>query len=236
MPPFFPCLTLLYLFAILSLRLPPACYGYNPQQANGTLSWVCPKSFRIEALGVSFNDREPPGNKDLGAANMYDQGIIFLNDPRPGPFFKYNYIENINTASATNSWVSRSYVSGGSQGGSCGCNVCAGMSCNLSKAGPYTGPLTPDQYNVGNMAYKPNLEACGGSSGNCLDLNGDGCCVGTDSYEFTPKTACENTCENYWSSITSKRPLEALWNEVQIDLPAPLPERTPARRRRPHRT
>lgn len=96
------------------------------------------------------------------------------------------------------------------------------MTCNLSRTGPRTGALAVDNKNVGNLAYNPTLEACGGASGSCLSINGDLCCIGTMSYEYQPATgqsACINTCSNYWSSISSARPLEDLWAEVQVDLP-----------------
>lgn len=181
-------------------------------------------------MGVSFNDRLTDGWTEGEATAPYDQGIVFMDDgpdgqPRPGPYFQYNYIENVNPASMTNSWQVLSYSSIGSnstQQPACGCRVCPGKPCNLAKAGPRTGALAEDDPpRKGNMAYNPSLESCIGGSGSCLSMNGDSCCVGTSSYEFKPPAGqpCVENCKNFYSGISSKKPLSDLWAEVQTDLP-----------------
>lgn len=145
-----------------------------------------------------------------------------METSRPEPYFKYQYIENVGVTSTTNSWESRSYIGSGSVAAkSCGCQVCTGMTCNLSKAGPRTGGLAPDGQQPPNLAYSPSLEACQGASGNCLSVNGEACCFGTDSYEYPAEEACTSTCKNYWSAITVLKPLTALWSDVQVPLPHP---------------
>jgi hypothetical protein len=143
---------------------------------------------------------------------------------RPEPYFKYNYIENIDPASTTNTWQVKSFSGLGSNttgAESCGCRACPSMTCNLAEAGVRTGALAADTgTRAGNMAYNPSLEACLGGSGSCLSLNGDACCIGTSSYEYRPTNGpCSESCRNFWSSITSKKPLSALWSEMQNDLP-----------------
>lgn len=199
-----------------------ACYNYAPQGADGTLRWRCPTANQFWAAGASIQNRTIPGWAGSPAAKPYDQGIVFLETPRPAPYFQYNYIENVATTVSTNSWQSLSYVGPGSTANrACGCQACPTMTCNLSKSGARMGPLEPDNQQPPNFAYNPSLEACQGASGNCLSMNGDACCIATDSYEYLAETACTSTCENFWSAITAERPLTNLWNEIQIELPNP---------------
>lgn len=146
-----------------------------------------------------------------------------MDQPRPGPYAQYNYIDNVNTASTANTWQTLSYVGPGSKTANaegCGCSACPGMTCNLAKAGARTGALSPDTQYPGNMAYNPLLESCQGASGSCLSMNGDSCCVGTSSYEYKPTAgACSELCTNYWSGISKDRPLSALWSNIQVELP-----------------
>ena len=91
----------------------------------------------------------------------------------------------------------------------------------------------PDDRSPNNMAYNPTLEACGGSSGNCLTVNGDTCCLGVMSYEYQSRGGpCESSCSNYWSGISSAKPLSDLWSDIQYSLPLldsnPLVPPTPA--------
>jgi hypothetical protein len=204
----------------------PGCYDWNPQQADGTLNWECADENQIFAFGMSRNDRE----SDLAVPNTakpYDQGIVFMEDTRSGPYFKYNYIENINTASPSNTWQALSFASEGNAAGSlpsCGCVACPDKTCNLAIAGPATGALTTDSQYPGNMAFNPQLEVCDSGSGNCMSVNGDACCVGVYSYGYVPQTACQSNCESYWSGISSKRPLSALWTDVKQFLPVFPPD------------
>lgn len=204
------------------------CYDYNPQQPDGTLNWECGQENQVFAFGMSRNNRD--GTTVFPAtAKPYDQGIVFMEQERPGPYFKYNYIENINTASPSNSWQAMSFASEGRTTGvqSCGCVACPDKTCNLARAGPATGALTPDSQYPGNGAINPKLEVCDSGSGNCMSVNGDSCCVGVYSYGYVPQTACQSNCESYWSGISSQRPLSALWTTVQQFLPVFPPEETP---------
>jgi hypothetical protein len=190
------------------------CYDYNIEQADGTLDWQCPEANLIYADGMSHNERGETGT--VSATEPYDQGIVFLSQSRPEPYFNYNYIENVDTASESNVWQSTSYADAGSET-TCGCKVCPNVTCNLALTGPRAGALEADTQ-VDNLAYKPSLEACVGGSGNCLSMNGDACCVGTFSYAYST-AACESTCNNYWSAISVERPLSDLWETVQEPLP-----------------
>lgn len=176
------------------------------------------------AWGVSYNDRLSMGwPADNLAAAPYDQGIVFMDDPRDPPFYQYNYIENVNPTAATNTWQAQSYSSLGSTTAgaeTCGCRSCPSMTCNLATAGPRTGALAPDGNFAGNGAYNPGLEACQGFQGSCLSMNGDACCVGTGSYEYrSTGGACTESCKNYWSGISKTMPLSDLWEAPQVDLP-----------------
>lgn len=213
----------------INVLLPPvaaACYNYSPQQPDGTLKWVCPTPQRT--VGVSYNIRTGPNV----ATTPYDQGIVFMDQVRPGPYFQYNYMENINPASSTNSWQVQGYIGPGSttlKSESCGCRACPSMTCNLAKAGPRTGALASDPSVPGNLAYNPLLESCQGGSGSCLSINGEACCVGVSSYEYRPSegtSPCVDLCRNFWSGISKDKPLSALWGSIMKDLP--LAEITPA--------
>lgn len=201
-----------------------ACYNYNPQTPDGKFNFTCPEA--VPALAVSYNDRLSLGwNKDKAAA-PYDQGIVFLDEPRDPPYAKYNYIENVQTDSPSNNWQAASYSALGSTTAgaeTCGCRACPDkVTCNLANAGPSTGALVPETGNfAGNMAYNPGLSACQGFQGSCLGLNGDECCVGTGSYEYRSGAggACTENCKNYWSGISKDMPLSELWKEFQVDLP-----------------
>lgn len=89
--------------------------------------------------------------------NAGDQGIIFLPDARPPPFYLYNYIENIDT-SVTQTWMGRSFTGKGTPGrvpdGKCGCGVCANTPCNLATSGPISQAVTV----LDNGAFNPGLE------------------------------------------------------------------------------
>jgi hypothetical protein len=209
-----------------------ACYSYTPQK-DSTLKWLCDDGpNRVESIGVSINTR-PVTNPPQVAP--YDQGIVFFQDERPGPYFKYNYIENVNTASTANNWQTQSFIGPGSTTSqTCGCTACPSMTCNLAKAGPRTGALAPDTNYPTNMAYNPLLETCQSSAGTCLSVNGDACCVATSSYDYRPATgqsACSESCRNFFSGISKDRPLSALWSTIQKDLPltpGPPPPPTPS--------
>lgn len=210
--------------AVLIIYCKPAgCYDYNPQQADGTINFeACPEENTIYSVGMSKNNREKEGATFEAPARPYDQGIVFMDTARDGPFFQYNYIENVVTDSEDNAWQSMSYSGRGGTSGSsnfCGCEVCPGKTCNLARAGPYNGALTPDGGNEGNMAYNAPLEVCVSGNGNCLSMNGDSCCVGTYSYEYNPPEPCASVCASYWSGISAERPLSDLWSEVQESLP-----------------
>lgn len=201
-----------------------ACYDYNPQQGDGsTLDWEgCPDENLFYAVGMSYNNRIAAGGSFQPAKRPYDQGIVFTDQPRDGPYFQYNYIENVETAKATNKWQATSYANAGdasAQPPQCGCAACPGMTCNLARSGPNTGSLKPDPNAQGNMAYSPSLEACG-AGGACLTMNGDACCIGTSSYSYAQGTsACSGNCENYYSGISKDRPLENLWKAIAVELP-----------------
>ena len=198
-----------------------ACFNYNPQGTDGTTSFVCANP--VPSVGVSWNTR-PVTNPSQVAP--YDQGIVFFEQERPGPYFKYNYIENVNTASTTNSWQVQSYIGPGStatNSENCGCRACPSMTCNLAKTGPRTGALTTDVQYPNNMAYNPLLETCAGATGSCLSMNGDACCVGTGSYEYRAVPACSEMCKNYWSGISKDRPLSAIWGSIMKDMPVAEP-------------
>lgn len=139
---------------------------------------------------------------------------------------QYNYIENIPNAftSTANTFQSLSYSGDGdasSSPPSCGCEACSSMPCGLAQSGPANGPLTTDSAQTGNGAVNAQLEACLGSSGNCMSINGQACCMAVDSYEYSASTtdACASGCSNYWSSISAARPLSILWQRIQYSLP-----------------
>jgi hypothetical protein len=64
-----------------------ACYDYAPQ-ANGKVNFICPDP--VPVLGVSYNDRGDPelGFTGTNLTDPYDQGIMFMTDSRPEPYFK----------------------------------------------------------------------------------------------------------------------------------------------------
>lgn len=205
-----------------------ACYDWNIQLPNGTISLKC--NTAINSLGVSYHDRLADGWSGDPEAAPFDQGLVWMDDgpdgqPRPGPYYQYNYIENINPASTTNTWQVNSYSSVGSNSTdvpACGCRSCPNtVTCNLAKTGPRTGALEGDAARPGNLAYNPFLENCLGGSGSCMSLNGEACCIGTSSYEYKPPAGqpCVENCRNYWSSISSTKPLSELWDEPDIDMP-----------------
>jgi hypothetical protein len=143
---------------------------------------------------------------------------------------QYNYIENIPTAynSSANTFQSLSYSGDGNNATkSCGCYACSNVPCNVARSGPAPGPLVPDprlNSTSAPAAVNANLEACAGSSGNCMTINGQSCCIAVDSYEYLPNdsgTACSSTCSNYWSVISVNKPLSNLWGTVRQKLPAP---------------
>jgi hypothetical protein len=139
---------------------------------------------------------------------------------------QYNYIENIPTAynSSANTFQSLSYSGdGNAASNACGCVACPNITCNVARSGPAPGPLVPDPRNNSTPpAVNANLEACSGSSGNCMTINGQSCCIAVDSYEYKATTdACASTCSNYWSVISVKKPLVNLWGTVMQKLPAP---------------
>lgn len=144
------------------------------------------------------------------------------------PLSQYNYVENVPSVytSTSNTFQTLSYSGDGTNGtaaspGGCGCAVCPNMPCGLARSGPAPGPLKPDERAPTNGAVNPNLEACGGSSGNCMTLNGLSCCVAVDSYEYRAKSddSCANVCANYWSTISVQKPLAVLWANVTWTLP-----------------
>jgi hypothetical protein len=201
------------------------CYDYNPQPTpGGAVQWTC--SSPVEATGVSWHrDRGEDNRVDV----PFDQAIIFTAQARPGPYFQYNYIENINTASTSNTWLTRGFSWAGVNTATdpidnrCGCKVCD-VPCNLAVSGPRVGALTEDEEAFDPaLAFNPGLEACGGSSGACMSVNGNTCCVGTQSYERIPEDnpdTCTSLCSNFWSGISVDLPLSDLWSEVQVPLPA----------------
>lgn len=140
---------------------------------------------------------------------------------------QYNYLENIPDAltATSNTFQVLSYIGSGNNGTDgrakrCGCTACPSMPCGLARSGPAPGPLTRDSQALYNSAVNAKLEGCGGSSGSCMTVNGQSCCVAVFSYE-RPDTnaACASTCNNYWSSITRAKPLSALWLNVTWVLP-----------------
>jgi hypothetical protein len=129
----------------------------------------------------------------------------------------------------SNTWRSRGFSYTGEDGNAdatanrCGCAVCEGSTCNLAVAGPMDGALLedPDAYDP-SLSLNPGLEACGGASGACMTVNGETCCVGTQSYErVDPGTTdtCASQCSNYWSGITQYKSLDLLWSAIQTPLP-----------------
>jgi len=66
---------------------------------------------------------------------------------------------------------------------------------------------------------KPGLESCGGSSGSCLTLNGEDCCVGTLSFGWDTTDACNPTMcdDSTWTALTSSYPLTQLWDAIDVD-------------------
>jgi hypothetical protein len=145
------------------------------------------------------------------------------------PRLQYNYVENFPTIfnSTANTFESLSYSGDGfnstdTSAGACGCVACPSMPCGLGRSGPSRGPIQDDPRAPGNLAVNPDLEKCGGGSGNCLTINGQTCCFATDSYEYRPsppQSACTSICENYWSSISRKQPLARLWSNISVPLP-----------------
>ena len=141
---------------------------------------------------------------------------------------QYNYIDNFPLSFLKNSSVptyqSLSYTGAGNnnpQNGAvrCGCEVCPGMTCNLARSGPARGPLTSDLRKPYNLAVNAQLEGCGGTSGSCMTINGEKCCIAVASYEYYSTQPCDNTCENYASTITFNNPLSRLWMNISYPLP-----------------
>lgn len=94
----------------------------------------------------------------------------------------------------------------------------------LGTAGPYTNAVPLTKYNTSDPTelptfLNPPLAICGGSSGSCLTVNEDTCCVGITSFEFLQPKVCDSSCSaNYWSTISIQFPLSKLWFMVQIHL------------------
>jgi hypothetical protein len=203
---------------------PAGCYDHDPADQPGGLPDFegCPDENIIYTVGYSANSRAGGSANLPAAARPFDQAIVFMDTARPGPFFQYNYIENVNTASTSNSWQAMSYAGRGGTVGEarfCGCEVCPDTTCNLARTGPWTGALQVDPARPDNKAFNAKLEVCVSGNGNCLSMNGDACCVAVYSYEYNPATPCTSSCTSYWSGISSARPLSALWDQVQVQLP-----------------
>lgn len=202
------------------------CFNWNPTQAGG-IEWLCPTNQIYEAKGASWQTGHTASDRP---DNPYDQAILFFAKSRSGPFFQYNYMENFDTTSSFNTWLTRGFSWEGTNSSTdpilnrCGCIVCPATTCNLAMSGPTIGGITSDpDAPVPNTAYNPQLEACGGSSGACMSVNGDACCVGTQTYERIPAdnaNTCSSLCSNYWSAISSAKPLSQLWSTIQYKLPA----------------
>lgn len=62
-----------------------ACYDSAPQ-TGGKLNFTCEDP--IPVLGVSYNDRADDGFTGTNLTDPYDQGIMFMTDARPGPYYK----------------------------------------------------------------------------------------------------------------------------------------------------
>lgn len=142
---------------------------------------------------------------------------------------QYNFIQNFPgiLTSTTNTFQAMSYSGDGSNAtttssGRCGCQVCPSIPCGRARTGPAPGPPTIDPRNPTNGAVNPKLEACAGSSGSCMTINGRTCCVGTMSYEYLNTAGpCANGCTNYWSTLSVSQPLVSLWYNVSLPLPKP---------------
>jgi len=135
---------------------------------------------------------------------------------------QYNYVENFPTTANASFWALSYSGDGVAEGRRCGCSVCPNMPCGLGRSGPAPGPLRTDPRQPNNGAVGASLEGCAGSSGNCMTVNGQSCCLGTFSYERVDRTApvCTSACDlNFWSSISAAAPLTALWTNVTVRLP-----------------
>lgn len=139
---------------------------------------------------------------------------------------QYNYIENIPDASISlnNTFTSLSYAGDGSNAtttssGLCGCKVCPDMPCGLGRSGPAPGPLKTDPRQPTNGAVNARLELCGGSTGSCMTVNGQSCCLAVGTYGYTSGSPCTSGCNNYFSTISAAKPLSALWSSVTLTLP-----------------
>lgn len=83
----------------------------------------------------------------------------------------------------------------------------------------HAGPVTqtvPYIQEQGSRFLQPGLEVCGGSSGSCLDLNGELCCIGVLSGEIFASTPCgtEQCGSNLWYALSSSFTLDSLWDNV----------------------
>lgn len=139
---------------------------------------------------------------------------------------QYNYLENIPGAysDSTNNYQALSYSGDGNADSKlCGCQVCPDRPCGLGRSGPAPGPLKNDPEVPDIQAVSAGLESCGGSSGACMTINGRDCCIAVNSYQYSQAdaagTACSANCNNWFSAISSARPLQALWGTVQYTLP-----------------
>lgn len=155
----------------------------------------------------------------------YHDPVLLLSTPCLLPL-QYNYLENFPGAynDAANSYQSLSYSGDGDAATrGCGCQVCPDRPCGLGRSGPAPGPLKTDtRAPPGSQMVSAGLEACAGSSGNCMTINGRDCCMAVNSYQYSATDAgdaCTARCDNWWSAISVARPLTALWGTVQQTLP-----------------
>lgn len=130
----------------------------------------------------------------------------------------------VNSSSST--FQALSYSGDGTPAGKprarCGCKACPGVPCGLAQTGPSAGPLLLDPSRPQNGAVSARLEGCGGSSGSCMTVNGQSCCLGVDSYSKAtrPEAPCVGSmCGSYWSVVSAAKPLSDLWSKVQYLLP-----------------
>lgn len=200
---------------LLSLVRVVLCYGFDRKPG---ASREC-GSAGVEALGVSWNSY-------LETGSPHDQAIVFTASTRPGPYFQYQYQENLadlaNSSSST--FESLAYSGDGTPAGKkhprCGCQACPSVPCGLAQTGPAAGPLRTDPKHPRNGAVSAGLESCGGSSGSCMTVNGQTCCIAVDSYSRSSGAdPCTSLCASYWSSISAAKPLSALWSKVHYPLP-----------------
>jgi hypothetical protein len=154
--------------------------------------------------------------------------LLLLPPASPAAALQYQYIENlaalVNSSSSTFQALSYSGdgTPAGKPGARCGCKACQGVPCGLAQTGPSPGPLQTDPSRQG--AVSARLEGCGGSSGSCMTVNGQSCCLGVDSYSKATSSAGEapcsgSMCGSYWSVVSAVKPLSDLWSRVQYALP-----------------